>query len=55
MGEVRVHLPALSLQMTAINSTECLAQNACEHQGNRNIKTTLESHCAHLQEEMEGK
>lgn len=42
MGEVRVHLPALSLQMTAINSTECLAQNACEHQGNWNIKTTLE-------------
>lgn len=38
MGEVRMHLPALSIQMTAINSTECLAQNACEHQGNWNIK-----------------
>lgn len=41
-GEVYMYFSAASLQMTALNLVQCLVQNAREHQGNYNDKTTLE-------------
>lgn len=37
-----MYFSAASLQMTALNLVQCLVQNAREHQGNYNDKTTLE-------------